>query len=240
MAGPQCCSNPPTLDPSAGAGHVVHLGGLSTYVVGSPDSKLAVLFISDIFGYEAPNLRKIADKAAAAGFYAVVPDFMHGDPFAFDKPDRPLPVWLKDHSTYKGFEEAKTIIEAIKSQGVSAVGAVGYCWGAKVVAELSKYEYLIKAGVSLHPAWVTVDDIKEAKVPTAILGAEIDDFAPPELLKQFEDVLNAKPGVDSYVKVFPKTEHGWTIRYNVEDEGAVKSAEEANQISLDWCVKHVK
>jgi hypothetical protein len=50
MAGPQCCSNPPTLDPSAGAGHVVHLGGLSSYVVGSPDSKLAVLFISDIFG----------------------------------------------------------------------------------------------------------------------------------------------------------------------------------------------
>ena len=37
--------------------------------------------------------------------------------------------------------------------------------------------------------------ISEAKVPTAILGAEIDDFAPPELLKQFEDVLNAKPGV---------------------------------------------
>jgi carboxymethylenebutenolidase len=46
--------------------------------------------------------------------------------------------------------------------------------------------------------------------------------------------------VDSYVKVFPKTEHGWTIRYNVEDEGAVKSAKEASQILLDWCVKHVK
>ena len=43
--------------------------------------------------------RKIADEATAAGFYAVVPDFIHGDPFAFDKPDRPLPIWLKDHST---------------------------------------------------------------------------------------------------------------------------------------------
>jgi hypothetical protein len=37
--------------------------------------------------------------------------------------------------------------------------------------------------------------ISEVKVPTAILGAEIDDFAPPELLKQFEEVLNAKSGV---------------------------------------------
>ncbi|XP_059448275.1 uncharacterized protein LOC132179521 [Corylus avellana] len=183
------------------------------------------------------KILNIADEAAAAGFYAVLPDFMHGEPFVLDKPDRPLPVWLKHHSTDKGFEESKTIIEAIKSQGVSAVGTVGYCWGAKVIAELSKYEHLIKAGVSLHPVWVTVDDIKGS---TAILGAEIDDFAPPELMKHFEEVLNAKPGVDSYVKVFPKTEHGWTIRCNVEDEGAVKSAEEANQILLDWCVKYVK
>jgi hypothetical protein len=50
MSGPQCCSNPPTLDRSAGAGHVVQLGGLSSYVSGSPDSNLAVLLISDIFG----------------------------------------------------------------------------------------------------------------------------------------------------------------------------------------------
>ena len=50
MSGPQCCSNPPTLNPNAGAGHVEQLGGLSTYVSGSPNSKLAILLISDVFG----------------------------------------------------------------------------------------------------------------------------------------------------------------------------------------------
>ncbi|GLT70975.1 hypothetical protein SLA2020_430210 [Shorea laevis] len=122
MSGPQCCSHPPTLDPSSGAGHVVHLGGLSSYVVGSADSKLAVLIISDVFGYEAPNLRKVADKVAAAGFYVVVPDFMHGDPYVIDKPERPLPIWLKDHGTDTGFEEAKAVIEALKSEGVLQLG----------------------------------------------------------------------------------------------------------------------
>ena len=55
MSGPQCCSNPPTLNPNAGAGHVEHLGGLSTYVSGSPNSKLAILLITDVFGTYLPT-----------------------------------------------------------------------------------------------------------------------------------------------------------------------------------------
>ncbi|KAL0006197.1 hypothetical protein SO802_013758 [Lithocarpus litseifolius] len=51
MAGHQCCSNPPTLDPTAGAGHVEQLCGLSTYVTGSPNAKHAIILISDIFVY---------------------------------------------------------------------------------------------------------------------------------------------------------------------------------------------
>ena len=109
--------------------------------------------------------------------------------------------------------------------------------------------------------------ISGVKVPIAILGAQIDKYSPLELLKQFEEVLTAKSEVgtihyymflfsvlpftliyiililnlqvDSYVKVFPNTEHGWTVRYNVEDEAAMKSAEEAHQILLEWCVKYV-
>lgn len=52
MSGPQCCSNPPTLNPGSGEGHVEKLGGLDTYVTGSLDSKLGVLLVSDIFGIE--------------------------------------------------------------------------------------------------------------------------------------------------------------------------------------------
>lgn len=33
------------------------------------------------------------------------------------------------------------------------------------------------------------------KVPIAILGAEIDQLSPPALLKQFEEILAAKPEV---------------------------------------------
>ena len=45
---------------------------------------------------------------------------------------------------------------------------------------------------------------------------------------------------DSFVKIYPGVAHGWTVRYNVEDESAVKSAEEAHLDMLNWFTKYVK
>ncbi|WCJ23660.1 alpha/beta-Hydrolases superfamily protein [Euphorbia peplus] len=239
MSGPQCCQNPPALNPASGSGHVDKFAGLDTYLTGSSDSKLAVLLVTDIFGFEAPNLRKLADKIAAAGFYVVVPDFFNGDPYNPDNSERPVQAWLKDHGADKGFEDAKPVIQALKSKGITAIGAAGFCWGAKVVVQLAKPEF-IQAAVLLHPSFVSVDDIKAVEVPIEVLGAEIDQLSPPALLKQFEEALNAKPEVNCHVKIFPKVSHGWTVRYNVEDENACKCAEEAHENMLEWFTKHVK
>ncbi|MBA0696644.1 hypothetical protein Goari_003181, partial [Gossypium aridum] len=198
---------------------------------------------------------KLADKVAAAGFYVVAPDFFYGEPFVRDKPDRPFPAWIKDHGPDKGFEDAKLIIDALKSKGVSSIGAAGFCWGgeyhfitrwlklnllitsAKVVVELAKVA-LIQAAVMLHPSFVTVDDIKSVKVPIAILGAENDNLSPPELVKQFDEILKASE-VDSFVKIFPKCAHGWAVRYDVNDTIAVSCANEAHQDMLEWLAKYV-
>ncbi|CAN1807356.1 unnamed protein product [Linum perenne] len=226
MSGPQCCDNPPTLNPSSGSGHLEKLGGLDSYVTGSPDSKSAVILISDVYGYEAPNLRKLADKIAAAGYFVVVPDFLYGDPYVPDNAERGIYVWIKDHAAAKGFEDAKPVIESLKSK-------------AKVVVELAKGSY-INAGVLLHPSFVTVDDIKEVKTPLAVLGAEFDNLSPPALLKQFEEVLAANHEVDGSVKIFPGVSHGWTVRYNDEEKEVVKAADEAHNDMLEWFAKYVK
>uniref|UniRef100_A0A1J3D6Y1 Endo-1,31,4-beta-D-glucanase n=1 Tax=Noccaea caerulescens TaxID=107243 RepID=A0A1J3D6Y1_NOCCA len=239
MSDHQCTDNPPNLDPNSGSGHVEKLGGLDTYVSGSTHSKLAVVLVSHVFGYETPQLRKLADKVAEAGFYAVVPDFFHGDPYNPANQDRPLPIWLKDHGQEKGFEDSKPVVEALKNKGITATGAAGFCWGAKVAVEMAKQE-LVKAVVLLHPSGVTVDDIKGVKVPVSVLGAEFDQVTPPELVKQFEDVLATKPEVKSFVKIFPRVKHGWSVRYNVNDPSEVEAAEEAHKDMLAWLVDHVK
>ncbi|XP_010905246.1 endo-1,3;1,4-beta-D-glucanase [Elaeis guineensis] len=240
MASSQCCANPPTLSPGSGQGCVVDdLGGLKAYTAGSPDSKIAIILASDVYGFEAPNLRKIADKIAGSGFFVVVPDFFYGEPYAPNNAERPLPIWIQSHTTAKGFEDAKSVIAALKSKGISAVGAAGFCWGAKVAVELAKADE-IQAAVLLHPSFVSVDDIKEVKCPIAILGAESDHLSPPQLVKQFEQILSAKKRVSYFVKIFPGVAHGWSVRYKTDDASAVRSAEEAHQDTLDWFAKHVR
>ncbi|KAK3407324.1 hypothetical protein EUGRSUZ_K03398 [Eucalyptus grandis] len=96
----QCCENPPTLSiTSVGIGCVAEIGGLKPYITGPPDAKLAVLLVSDVFGYEAPKLRKLADKVASRGFYVVVLHFIYGDPYVPDNPKRPIAVWRQSHGT---------------------------------------------------------------------------------------------------------------------------------------------
>ncbi|XP_071940386.1 endo-1,3;1,4-beta-D-glucanase-like [Coffea arabica] len=238
MSGPQCCENAPSLSSGSGAGHVEELGGLQSYVTGSADSEIAVLLVSDVFGYEAPKLRKLADKVAGAGFFVVVPDFFFGDPvLVLEGTD--IDAWLKKHGPDQGFEHAKSVIEALKGKGITKVGAVGFCWGAKVVVELATYA-CIQAAVILHPAFVTLEDIQGVKVPMSILGAETDQTGPPELLRKFGQALDAKPEVDGFVKIFPGVAHGWSVRYKDEDEKEVKAAEEAHQDLLGWLVKYLK
>ncbi|KAK7245792.1 hypothetical protein RIF29_40642 [Crotalaria pallida] len=240
MLGSQCFENPPTLiSDSNGAGSVQELGGIRTYITGPPDSKRAIILVSDVFGFEVPKLRKIADKVAAAGFLVVVPDLLYGDYFDFDNPEFDRESWAKAHGAAKGFEDTKPIIAALKSKGVTAIGAAGFCWGGIVVSKLAGSGD-IQAAVLLHPGRLLHDDIKEVKVPIAILGAEIDNYFPPEQLKQVEEILALKPEFESYVKIYPGVAHGWTVRYNTEDDSAVKSAEEAHQEILNWFTKYIK
>ncbi|KAH7679542.1 putative hydrolase related to dienelactone hydrolase protein [Dioscorea alata] len=198
MASSQCCENPPTLNPAAGAGSVLEdFGGLRAYVTGDSESNRAVILASDVYGFESPNLRKIGDKVGASGFFVVVPDFLYGDPFVPDDAERPISIWLQSHTPEKGAEDAKSVIVALKNKGITSIGVAGFCWGAKVVVELAKSAE-IQAGVLLHPSFVSVDDIKDVKIPIAILGAEFDHLSPPQLVKQFEEILSQNSGVSLF------------------------------------------
>jgi len=52
MLGGECYSNAPILNASSGVGHVTNVGGVNSYVTGSPLAILAVLLVSDVYGIQ--------------------------------------------------------------------------------------------------------------------------------------------------------------------------------------------
>ncbi|KAJ7552896.1 hypothetical protein O6H91_06G075300 [Diphasiastrum complanatum] len=242
MASVECCVPAPPAHHTSG-GVVETWGAISVYINSpTPAPSKAVILVTDVMGWEAPLLRKLADKIASAGYLVVVPDYFHGDSFVLIEGasllDR-LQEWLPKHPpTPEPIEESKQIIEVLKEKGVQSVGVGGFCWGAKVAVVLAK-EGDIQAAVLLHPSFLTSEDIKEVKVPIAILGAEIDQFSPPAVIKSFEEILISKSEVPHFVKVFPGVSHGWTVRYELNDEKAVAEAEEAHSDLLEWFGKYL-
>lgn len=236
----QCTSNPPLADASYnGTGSVVNFGGLDAYVAGpSPSATVfALILLSDVFGFGAPKLRMIADKAAASGFYAAVPDVFHGHPYVRGM-DLNVSDWKKMHPLDNMVKDTESFIKALKDKGVSRVGVAGFCYGGMTATKLATTD-ATKAVVLLHPSDITANNFTGVKVPIEVLTAEKDNGLPPALLKQFDDILSKNKVVHN-ITVFEGVGHGWTTRYNDTNMLEVESAMEAHRDMLAWFTKYVK
>jgi dienelactone hydrolase len=235
MASEACCKPaPPAVDNAIGKEETV--GGLPAYVTGSWESGAAVILVSDIYGYKSPLLRKLADKVAAQGYLVVVPDFLKGDPFTPKNNSNSLEglreYWLPKHPPSEAAQALKAVVEDLKGKGIRYIGAVGFCWGGKVVALAGK-DKLFNAIVQMHPSLADASDYEGLQSPIAVLAA------PSDGVEKFIQILKARNDIEHFVKVYPGVEHGWTVRYDENDPEAVKKAEEAHTDMLAWLKKHV-
>lgn len=82
----------------------------------------------------------MADAFAARGYLTVVVDLFNGDPIPLNRPEGfDLMKWLAQGSTGDNPHTKEQVdpivvkaIAAMRGMGVKHIGAVGYCFGAKV------------------------------------------------------------------------------------------------------------
>jgi dienelactone hydrolase len=114
MASP-CCTDPGAKQTHESQGSVEKIAGVNTYKTGQ--GKSAIVVFTDIFGYEFPNTRKVADRfAQGTGTTVLMPDYFNGDPIDANVTNLwdLLPDWLKKHPTTDGCAIAEKVISTIK------------------------------------------------------------------------------------------------------------------------------
>jgi carboxymethylenebutenolidase len=109
--------------------------GFPVYVAGSADAHHAVIVIQEAFGVN-DHIRKVADRFAEAGYFAVAPELFHRDgspEVAYD--DFPAAMKYMANLTKEGITNdlnATTDFLATLDFTAADIGIVGYCMGGTV------------------------------------------------------------------------------------------------------------
>ncbi|XP_051467923.1 carboxymethylenebutenolidase homolog [Apus apus] len=226
-----------------GRGQEVQVEHIKAYVCKPPASSgKAVIVIHDIFGWQLPNTRYMADMLAANGYIAICPDFFAGREAWKPSDDwSKFDDWLKTRDARKINKEADAVLKYLKEQcGANRLGVIGFCWGGVGVRHLMMTYLELKAGVSLYGLIKDSDDISSLLSPTFFIFAEKDDYIPLDQVTLLEKKLKRNCKVDFEVKIYPGQTHGFVHRrredINPQDKLYI---EEGRKDMINWLNKYV-
>lgn len=114
------------------------------------------------------------------------------------------------------------------------IGGVGYCFGGRYVMRLMG-SGIIDVGVVNHPSFFTMKEVGKLGVGKrlAMFAAERDEILPAEKRRATEDVLTREQATWMST-VFSGTEHGFTVRGNLEVKEVRMAKEKAFKGAVEW------
>lgn len=184
-----------------------------------------VLFFMDAPGMRE-EIRDMARRLATAGYYVMAPQLYyrwvdHYNLFESGDRDRMFELMGRLGNEMVASDSRALIAhaDADEAADASAVGAVGYCMsGPFAVYLLGRMPDRVKAAASLHGVRL-VDDaddsphrqLAHATGEVYVGAAEVDSYAPPEMIEAFEEARVAA-GCAGRTEWYPGTEHGFTFR----------------------------
>ena len=214
-------------------------GSSSSAEIHKPETKV-ILFLSDALGIYHPNPQLLADSfATQLSCDVVMPDQLsgHARPLVNTDPSPAIfEAWKAAHepdATDPILEKVLAYIRTTYGKDVK-IGGVGYCFGGRYVIRLMGAG-AIDVGVINHPSFFTMDEVHklgEGK-RLAIYAAEIDDILTPEKRRETEDVLE-ETGASWMSTLFSGTEHGFTVRGDLNVKEVRLAKEKAFRGAVEW------
>ncbi|KAI4188323.1 MAG: hypothetical protein LQ346_005335 [Caloplaca aetnensis] len=225
------------------------LGKHNTYVAGSADSGVAILFLHDIFGWKFGNNRLLADHfAKEVGATVYLPDFFDGEVVEEDTIATPekqanfdFAAWFgrnnKDIRGPEVFEAARILKQEL---GFQKVGAIGYCWGGWAAFQVgAKGRNLVDCISVAHPTFLLPEEIDAIDVPVQIIAPENDMMFKPEL-KAYANKKIPELNIGYDYQYFPNLSHGFATRGDPNNMTQKAGLERAKNAAVTWFATWLK
>ncbi|KAH9066713.1 alpha/beta-hydrolase [Lactarius vividus] len=205
----------------------------------------AILYLTDVFGLELNN-RLVVNDFARDGFKAYAPDLFEGDAVnetAFDPGSYfDLFKWLPKHTAKHAGKRVRSVIEELKSRGVTVFGAIGYCYGTRLLFDLA-FENIIRVAVITHPSPLTTEGldiyVENSKTPLHLNSCEHDELFPPAFaLATDENSSNFEPG---YKRTYWEgVYHGFATRGDLKNPVVTAAKEGAFKAIVEWFINYMQ
>jgi len=225
------------------------IGGVRCYVatpdVDYPKDKV-ILFLTDVFGIDLINSKLLADDFALNGFKVIAPDLFDGDPLPSDALSSgstfDFMAWLQKHMPDTTQPLVDKVISALKEQGITTFGTIGYCYGARIGFNLAFSKELVGTVVATvvnHPSFLrTPEDFeayKETTIPLLINSCEVDTQFPVESQAKADEILKGfAPGYER--KYWEGCTHGFAVRGDLNDPKVKAGKEGAFEAAVNFFI----
>jgi dienelactone hydrolase len=220
-------------------------GSLPTYYAAPPTkSKCGIIVYTDVWGLQS-RIQLICDWLASQGnYHVIIADCFRGKTKDDHRED--MIKWFQStpYDTLVA-KDTKVCFDFMKSKRVTAVGSMGFCWGAWAIGKSSEAGIPWKVAVTPHPSFGVEkmafggDDValmQNIKCPLLLLPAGNDvAYVMPES-EQVQQL--AKNGTKSIV--FQEMKHGWMTLGDVSDPKIRRDVDAVLKETLQFFQKHLK
>ncbi|KAI8716128.1 DLH domain-containing protein [Fusarium sp. LHS14.1] len=242
---PAACCATGTLHQGTPVGTMVKIDGKIDGYLAKPSTqtRTAILYIPDIVGIWQ-NSKLMADAFAEQGYVCLVVDIFNSDPAPLNIDGFDIMGWLTKGSQGDNPHTQEAIdpivisgINYLKSLGgITQIGAVGYCLGAKYV--IRHFKDGISCGFIAHPSFVEEQELSAVVGPLSIAAAEHDDIFTVEKRHQSEAILS-KSNNDWQMNLFSRVHHGFAVRGDMNDRKQRFAKDQAFNQAVEWFKSHL-
>ncbi|PIL25176.1 hypothetical protein GSI_13065 [Ganoderma sinense ZZ0214-1] len=232
-------------------GTTLTIAGIETYVAtptGEYPKDKVVLFLCDAFGLKLENNKLLADDFARNGFKVVMPDLFDNDPAPTDafNPGVNFNImeWFGKHPFTRGNEIVRAVIDALKADGVTKFGSLGYCYGGRLCFDLA-FTGDVHVVATAHPSGLQAPAdltkyLETSKAPLLINSCETDQMFPAEAQKAADDILGDGKFAPGYERTYwPGCVHGFAVRGDLSKPEVKAGKEGAFKASVEWLQKYL-